>query len=104
MRRLTKFYGLSHKAKEFLNNNNATKMLEYTGTWGLVFEPIKFSVYKIDKTDKLQGVNYFEECVYAEVKQKEVWNNGPMIFTCLINLCNPTEFLYTWSEEEINRK
>jgi len=40
---------------------------------------------------------------FAEVFQQEIWEYGPNIFTCLIDLRKPTELLFKWTKEEMER-
>jgi len=87
----TTYVGLKPEAEYFLKENKAIIATTYTGYLDDEGE-IAFCIYKT-----------YDGNAFAEVFQQEIWEYGPNIFTCLIDLRKPTELLFKWTKEEMER-
>lgn len=104
MARTTQCIGLSSDASKFLRQHNANILCEYHMTIGLCKEPVMGNIYECDipvsGLYSYEGNEYMDtkKVVFVEVVQEEIWDGGPMIFTCLRNL-NTGELVGKWSEQ-----
>ncbi len=104
MARATQYIGLSSDASKFLRQHNAKVLCEYHMTMGLCQESVMGRIYECDipvpGIYSYEGNEYMDakKVVFMEVVQKEIWDGGPMIFTCLRDL-NTGQLVGKWLED-----
>jgi len=111
MARTTQYIGLSKEAIDYLKKYNALELCKYHMTTGLCQEPVMGSIYECDIFNPRSWPYNYEKdehisigkALLVEVVQREIWDAGPMVFTCLWmpNIDKTCGTVGMWSKDEI---